>query len=94
MIVEISSTDFVEESTTGRSCSLKIASVCRSSKVHCSSDAYLESGRRSCRTAERRAGVVIRPTQRYAGGAPDAAALLSRSSSTCTVSAANTPIST
>ena len=43
MIVEISSTDLVEESTTGRWCRLNIASVRRSSKVHCSSEAYWES---------------------------------------------------
>src|SRR5690349_23464278 len=38
MIVEISSTDLVEESTTGRRWVLKICSVRRSSKVHCSSE--------------------------------------------------------
>src|SRR5690606_13708019 len=39
MIVEISSTDLVEESTTGRSWRRNISAVRRSSKVHCSREA-------------------------------------------------------
>jgi hypothetical protein len=69
MMVDISSTDLVEESMTGRSFAVYRARARRSSKVHCSMEAYRDPGRRSLRTADSREGEVTSPKHRWPSSA-------------------------